>query len=185
VTTVLRLCLIVSALCFAASLAHAAPPRYPTKFTAGLHPLGAQISFTNGTPGGYRLMLDAAGRLHGWESGAAVWLGGGLNYGYGTYNLPGGHNPQIDLFAMFTFTTGRIGLMPFVKAGPVLDFLVAGGALSAVGGGVRFGGGLHYFITRNIGVGMETNFTLGGASGGGVSNFYGHWDFGFGMRAGL
>jgi hypothetical protein len=162
-----------------------APPRYPTKFILGMLPAGGQIAFNANTPGGYRLMIDGAGRVKGWSNGVGAWVGGALNYTYGTYNLGGYHNPQLWVFAAFTFQVARTGLMPYVNFGPAGDIIAAGGQVGG-GGGFRFGGGMAYFFTRNIGVAMDTHFTLGGGSfAGGPVGFYGHWDIGFGMKAGL
>jgi hypothetical protein len=51
------------------------------------------------------------------------------------------------------------------------------------GAGFRFGGGLDYWLVKNVGLGAETNFTLGGVGyPGGGSDFFGYWDFLLGVK---
>ncbi len=80
-----------------------------------------------------------------------------------------------------------IPIVPYVRAGLSGDLVYYPGA-GAIGGGpgAKIGGGVHYFLTRAVGLGAETAFTVGGASvsnGFGVAwGFFGLWDFTLGAR---
>jgi hypothetical protein len=49
---------------------------------------------------------------------------------------------------------------------------------------LRLGGGVHYYLFKWLGLGIETNFTFGPGffGNGGGTLFYGNWDFGLGAR---
>ena len=126
-----------------------------------------------------------------------LWLGGGFNYTFGTYGafaaLAGSHDIQFWAFAMLTMEKLlQIPLVPFVRAGITGDVFVYSNNANVTGGalGFRFGGGIHYYIIKQVGLGMETNFTVGpgfypapiACNAGSCVGFYGNWDFMFGAR---
>ena len=177
------------------------PFHYPGRFQVGLHPLGAQIAFGGLSPGGYKLAADLAGHLTD-VGKLGLWLGGGFDYTFGTYTFSfASHDVQLWAFVMLTFEKLlKLPLVPFARAGLAGDILLYSPASrSETGGGfgVRFGAGAHFYVLPQLGLGVETNFTIGGASYpvlpgcvhlsptgtlGGCAGFYGNWDFMFGAR---
>ncbi len=190
------LCSIVlsSSLAFAAEVQKSGPQVWPGKIQVGFHPLGGQISWNTSSVGGYKLVADIAGLIASPDK-LSIWLGGGINYTAGLYycyannntiaSYGCGHDVQLWVFAMITFEKliTKFPLVPFARIGLGGDALVYSGD---VGGAfmVRFGGGAHYYILKNIGLGFETNFTAG--PGFGLANrgtfIYGTWDFNLGAR---
>jgi hypothetical protein len=77
-----------------------------------------------------------------------------------------------------------IPLVPFVRVGLGGDVLFYNPTLGAFI--FRFGGGLHYYLLKWLGVGFETNFTFGPGFYNDFTHngtgFYGTWDFGLGAR---
>jgi hypothetical protein len=114
-----------------------------------------------------------------------LWLGGGMNYAAGFYTCyvnDCGGDLQLWAFVMLTFEKLiPIPLVPFARAGiggDVLFYASNAGAFI-----FRFGGGVHYYLLKWLGLGVETNFTFGpGFYPNGVTQFYGSWDFGLGAR---
>jgi len=162
------------------------PQVFPGKLQIGVHPIGWQQGFNDFTPSGYKLMADIAGLIAPVGFGG-VWLGGGLNYTVGFYscrrNADCGGDLQLWMFVMLTFEKLiPIPLVPFARAGAGGDVLfyndVAGAFI------LRVGGGVHYYLLKWLGLGLETNFTFGpGFFPNGVgTHLYGNWDFGLGAR---
>jgi hypothetical protein len=166
------------------------------RFTAGFDPIGVQSGFNGSSPSGYKIMGDFAGRLARPGFGG-VYLGGGLNfaegvYGCGVYVVNGfayandcGTDVQLWMFVMLTFERLiPIKLVPFFRAGAggeILGYNQYGNGGAFI---LRFGGGVHYYLLRWLGLGVQTNFTFGPGfypqPYGSV--FYGSWDFGIGAR---
>lgn len=157
------------------------------KLQIGFHPIGFQAGFTNYSPSGYKLTGDVAGLIAPTSFGG-LWLGGGLNYTYGFYscfNNTGncGHDLQLWAFVMLTFEKLiHIPLVPFARAGVGGDVLLYNATAGAFV--LRVGGGIHYYLLKWLGLGVETNFTFGpGFYPNGVGTaFYGNWDVGLGAR---
>lgn len=159
------------------------------KLQIGFHPIGFQVGFTNYSPSGYKLTGDVAGNIAALGSAGSLWLGGGLNYTYGFYycfagsGTDCGHDLQLWAFVMMTFEKAiKIPLVPFARAGVGGDVLVYNATAGAFV--LRFGGGVHYWLLKWLGLGLETNFTFGpGFYGGTIGTaFYGNWDFELGAR---
>jgi hypothetical protein len=194
-------------LLLAPSLAHAAevqksgPEVWPGKFQVGFHPLGWQTGFNGNSVSGYKLTADFSGLIASPEK-LSVWLGGGMNYTAGVYGCFGGgtvngvtfagdcgHDLQLWVFVMLSLEkiVTKIPLVPFVRmglGGDVLFYNDTAGAFI-----LRVGGGVHYWLFKFLGLGLETNFTFGpGFYGNGTgfghigTAFYGTWDFGLGAR---
>jgi hypothetical protein len=182
--------LTVAAALFAAAPAHAqvqtkGPEVFPGKIQLGVQPLGVQIGFGNRSPGGYKAFFDISGLIAS-PGKLSLWLGGGVNFTYGFYGCyvrDCGYDLQVWVFIMLTFEKLiPIPLVPFVRAGLGADVLfynaIAGAAV------MRVGGGAYYWLLRWLGVGMETNFTVGPGfyPNGAGTLFYGNWDVGLGVR---
>jgi hypothetical protein len=161
------------------------PEVFPGKLEASLDPAGFQAGFRERTPTGYKLHAEFAGQVAPVNFGG-VWLGGGLTFAHGTnacFVVSCGEDFGLWLFVMLTFEKLiPIPLVPFVRAGiggDVLFYDDIAGALA-----FRVGGGAHYYLLRWLGIGLQTNFTVGpGFYPRGVGSLlYGHWDFGTGVR---
>jgi hypothetical protein len=178
------------------------PQEWPGKFQVGFHPFGVQVRFDGLSTGGYHMDMDFSFRFLTLDK-VALWAGAGFNWTHPSYSC--GFNPtgcaydlQLWGFLMFTFEKlMRIPLVPFAQAGVGVDILPyptptagtqTGGALA-----FRIGGGVHYWIVKNVGLGAETHFAVGpgfypsialgtAPSGTNVSS-YGNWDFVLGARA--
>ena len=161
------------------------PELFPGKLQVGFHPLGFQTGFVDRTPSGYKLDADISGLIAP-ESFGGVWLGGGINYAagfYGCYVNDCGGDLQLWAFVMLTFEKLLpIPLVPFARAGVGGDVLFYGAVAGAFV--LRFGGGVHYYLLKWLGLGIETNFTVGPGfyPNGAGTLFYGNWDFGLGAR---
>ncbi len=164
------------------------------RFQLGIHPAGAQIRFDGLSVGGYKFMLDFSGKIKDTDK-LTLWFGGGFNYTLGTYDPPPSrHDLQVWAFVALTFEKLlKIPLVPFVRFGVGGDILLYELPIGNLSGGAfifRIGGGVHYYIIKQLGLGFETNFTFGpgfypAAIAGGIgstTSFYGNWDFGFGAR---
>jgi hypothetical protein len=190
----------------AANIQKSGPQVFPGKFQVGVHPVGFQVTFDDRSSGGYKFSADFSGLIKGFEK-ISLWLGGGVAYAHPTYSCFGGlgvgfgrgrgcaHDLQAWVFVRLTLEKiMKIPLVPYVQAGIGGDILVYSGD---IGGGVpvRVGGGIHYWLLKNLGVGMETNFSMGpgiypsavtvGGCGAGSANcigFFGNWDVGLGAR---
>jgi|GEM_PF-1918248 len=164
---------------------------FPGKFFATVHVLGVQTSLDIPTFPIYKMALNFGGKIA--DAGkVTIWLGGEINVG-GRENFA-----QIEpgIFVMITLEKLlSIPLVPFVRAG------IAGAAAvhydlnnsvnaNYTGGAVwlKVGGGMHYFVTKNIGLGGETGFGFGPGFARDNNNnlligFSGYWEFLAGMRA--
>jgi hypothetical protein len=161
------------------------PELFPGKLQVGFHPLGFQTGFANRSPSGYKLTADLSGLIAPVSFGG-VWLGGGINYAAGFYSCyvnDCGGDLQLWAFVMLTFEKLLpIPLVPFARAGVGGDVLFYSGIAGAFV--LRFGGGVHYYLLKWLGLGIETNFTMGPGfyPNGAGTHFYGNWDFGLGAR---
>ncbi|HEX9102162.1 MAG TPA: hypothetical protein VF997_08170 [Polyangia bacterium] len=178
----------------AAAPAHAqiqtkGPEVFTGKLQIGFHPIGFQTGFNGQSPSGYKLTADIAGLIAS-PGKLSLWLGGGVGYAAGFYScyvVNGvsncGGDLQLWAFVMLTFEKLLpIPLVPFARAGVGGDVLFYGNTAGAFV--LRVGGGVHYYLLKWLGLGLETNFTFGpGFYGGGAGTlFYGNWDFGLGAR---
>jgi hypothetical protein len=171
---------------------------WPGRFQVGLHPLGVQARFDGNSVSGYKFTGDVAGLLKSYDK-FSLWLGGGFNYTYGSLSYTfSNHDMQLWAFAMMTLEKLiHFPLVPFVRAGiggDILLYDVTGGSLTGGAFIIRVGGGAHYYVTKNIGLGVETNFTFGpgvypaavfggcGFGNNSCTSFYGTWDFLIGAR---
>jgi hypothetical protein len=165
------------------------------RFQFTFNPIGQQSGFNSNSPSGYKLIGDFSGLVKPVGFGG-IWLGGGLNYAAGEYGCyqyvatpaPYGNcggDLQLWVFVRLTFEKLiPIPLVPFFHGGLGGDILFYdqpgnGGAFA-----IRVGGGAHYYLFKWLGLGLETNFTIGPGS---LPNpvgaiFYGTWDFGLGAR---
>jgi hypothetical protein len=164
------------------------------KVWIGVHPIGG-AAFFNGDDGAiYKFGFDVLGRIAN-AGKLTLWLGGELNLG-GVANYA-----LIEPGIVFQLSFERllhIPLVPYVKTGFAggIDVYYGGSdvchdpngnpfpcnhAASAGDFWFKFGGGIHYFLTRNIGLGIETNFALGGHiydTGNGTGSYFrGYVDF--------
>jgi hypothetical protein len=190
--------LLLSARPAAADIQKSGPEVFPGKFSVGFHPIGVQAAFDSRSTGGYKLDTDFAGMLKSTDK-VSLWLGGGLSYAHPSYScgvaFAGcGNDIGFRLFVRITLEKLlKIPLVPYVEAGvggEILYFANVPNGFANTGGAVplRVGGGIHYFLLKNLGVGMETNFAfgpgiypaVGGTNCGGNNTtcigFYGHWD---------
>jgi len=189
----------------AAEIQKSGPQQYPGKFTLGVYPLGWQAAFDGASTGGYKFLVDFAAMVAS-PGKISIWIGGGLGYAHPTYSCAvngwGGcaHDIQFAFFLRLTLEKLlKIPLVPYVEAGLGGDILYYPSrfnlASNTGGGGVlRVGGGIDYFILKNIGLGVNTHFAAGGASypvaatggcGVGASTcgaFLGNWDFLIGAK---
>jgi hypothetical protein len=156
-----------------------------------VHPLGVQAWFNDDVAfrgigaarvvGVYKLMVDFAG-IVGRPGPLTVWLGGGFNVA--TAGSVGSTLVEPWMFVILSFERLiKIPLVPFVRFG------LSGGAIPqnpVVGTiGPKFGFGMHYWLTKNVGLGFETNFFFGAYlfdNNGLQAGFAGFWDFGAGAR---
>jgi hypothetical protein len=193
----------LSSLLLAAAVAAAAAPStaraaeiqksgkqvWPGKLMLGVQPLGFNVTFANPTVGIYKVNIDFAGKLAELDK-LTVWLGGEFNVGgQATYALiePG-------VFVLLSLEKLlQIPLVPYVRGG-----LLGGiGVLYNRGTGpngdatignfwVKVGAGIHYYLTKNVGLGGETNFGfgVGFATQNGVTGttFSGFWEVVTGAR---
>jgi hypothetical protein len=170
------------------------PELFPGRMQVGVTVLGVQAGFANFDPSGYKLTADFSGMIYAIKPGG-LWLGGGLNYTVGLFNncYPQGAintncGDDLTLWAFLMVTFEKlipIPLVPFVRAGLGGDVLFYGGTAGAFV--FRFGGGVHYYLLKWLGLGLETNFSLGPGFYGNANvnvgtGFFGTWDLGIGAR---
>jgi hypothetical protein len=173
-----------------ADIQKSGPEVFPGKFQVGAHIIGGQFGFTGFEASGWRLDFDFAGRVKEFEK-FSLWVGGGFHYTAGglyACGVVGCGGFQNDLgfwgFVEFSFEKmmDKIPLVPYVRAGPEFGLLYYGAAGGYVA--LRAQAGIHYWLTKNIGVGGEAGFSLGGgfypANLG--NGFYGVVDFLLGAR---
>jgi hypothetical protein len=182
------LAMVVLALTVAAAPARgeiqkSGPQVWPGKLQVGVHPFGGQFGFTGNEASGYKLTADIAGLLKEFDK-VSLWLGGGFNYAAGFFTCAGcGHDLQLWVFVELSLEKLlNIPLVPFFRAGPGGDVLIYGVTAGAFI--FRIGSGLHYFLTKNVGLGVEGSFSLGAGFYRGVigTAFYGEWDGTMGAR---
>jgi hypothetical protein len=177
------------------------PETWPGKVMIGLRPLGLQLQFnrawTVNTPpfytygvtdwALYKAAIDIEGIIAS-PSKVTVWLGGEINFG-GRGNLafiePG-------LFVQLTLEKLlKIPLVPMIRVGFAGQAYVPYGFTGATASGAvlfKVGFGIFYFVTKNVGLGVDTDWALGAGltkvvNGGGLNaGFTGYWDFLFGAR---
>jgi hypothetical protein len=167
------------------------------RFLLGIHPVGGQIRFEGLSVAGYKFSADFSGKIKETDK-LTLWLGGGLAYALGTYGFAfGNHGLSLNAFLTLTFEKlVKIPLVPFVRAGIGGDILLYSSTAGNLAGGAftfRVGTGVHYYIIKALGLGVETHFTFGPGfypsaitPGGGVGTntaFFGNWDFLAGLRA--
>jgi hypothetical protein len=165
------------------------------KVWIGVHPLGFATFFdSHGTEDTiYKFDFDILGHIA--DAGKlGLWLGGELNVGGASdYVLV---EPGI-VFQMTFEKLIPIPLVPHVRfglAGGIDNYLNQGVCYNRDGipfqcpGGIstagdfwfKFGGGVHYFIIRQVGLGLDTNFGLGAyiyKDNGTQTHFRGYVDF--------
>jgi hypothetical protein len=171
---------------------------WPGKFMLGANPIGLQFGFNDfGAPGNnatigvadhliYKFSLNFAGLIKSFDK-VSLWLGGEINAGGRGYlaMVEPGIFVQLGLEKLIT----KVPLVPLIRAGVSGPIYIPYGYPTAVVGGafqVKVGGGIYYFLTKNVGLGFDTNFgfgpgfvKVGGAVGVG---FAGYWDFGIGGK---
>jgi hypothetical protein len=158
---------------------------FPGKYQASIEPIGGQVGFTSRSPTGYKLFADFAGNVAGAGFGS-IWVGGQLDYSFGMsacYVVDCGADAALWVYVMLTFEKLiPIPLVPFARAGVGADLLLYSGLAYAIP--VHIGGGAHYYLLKWLGIGLETNVTLGPGlyPQGAGTLFYGHWDAGMGVR---
>lgn len=209
-------CLFALALALAPSVARAdiqksGPEVWPGKNDVSVH-LGFQTGLSSygtggGPPGGFKLFLDYSFRFQ--DGGAyTLWLNFGVNLVVGGGC---GATAGTNLFVCGTFSSGDavepfagvqlkfktpIPLVPYVKGNLIVDTIFQRHCGEyGVAVGARIGGGVKYFLTKMIGVGIDTGFSLGPAYYTGVSatcdvhnffpshtEFFATFDFGVGAE---
>jgi hypothetical protein len=207
----MRRALMVLALTAATSIGGAAhaeiqkwgPQVWPGRYQVGFHPFGAQVRFDGLSTGGYHMDIDFSLRFVSFEK-FAMWVGGGFNWAHPSYscrpfNSTGcAHDFQLWAFLMITFEKLiRFPLVPFVQAGiggDILPYTLTDGTTETGAAlAIRLGGGVHYWLIKNLGLGLESHFTAGpgfyptrmivGSGTGTTVASYGNWDIVFGARA--
>lgn len=157
------------------------PQVYPGKSEVSVH-LGfqngiASYNYGGGPPGGFRLLGDYSFRFMDsgsytlWiNAGFALTVGGGCDtrlngfggiYGCGGYATGNSIEPMAGVKMKFRTP---IPLVPYARLDAFFGYVFnryCDDNGFAFGG--RAAGGAKYFLNRNIGVGIETGFTLGGA----------------------
>jgi hypothetical protein len=171
------------------------PEVWPGKLQVGVHPIGGQYGFNdNREPSGYRGTVDIAGLLKQFDQ-VSLWLGGGVGFTHGGFVACAGCDNQVDFWVFVELSLEKlfnIPLVPFFRAGP------GGGVLLYTGDNnfgmftFRVGSGIHYFLTKNIGLGAEMNINLGAGFFNdcpagvqcrfGGTEFFGTWDGELGAR---
>jgi hypothetical protein len=152
-----------------AEIQKSGPEVWPGKIMLGVRPAGGGLVFdagggpgrlTPGLGGFYKVGIDIAGRLKEFSK-ASLWLGGEVNVGgRGNFAMiePG-------VFVMVTLEKLlNIPLVPLVSfgiSGPVYIPYGFNGAFLYGAFQVKFGGGVYYFLTKNIGVGADLHLGVG------------------------
>lgn len=173
---------------------------WPGRFQVGFHPFGIQVRMDGLSTGGYHMTADFQARVRELDK-VTIWAGGGFNWANPSYscglNLTGCAN-DIQLWGFVAFTFEKllhIPLVPLVRAGLAVDILPFGVAAGTLTGGalaLKVGGGLHYWIIRHFGIGIESAFAFGpgfypaaviGGPSGTNTSVYANWDFLIGARA--
>jgi len=160
---------------------------WPGKFQVGAHVIAGQFGFTGYEPSGLRFDFDFAGRLKEFEK-FSLWLGGGLHYtAGGAYNFYNGFQHELGIWAFVEISLDKlitqIPLVPYVRAG-LEGGLLYYGFYGYAGGffDLRIQSGVHYWLTKNIGLGAELGFAPGVGTYPTVVSFYGVLTAGLGAR---
>jgi hypothetical protein len=183
---------------FACSTARAAPIQTSGseefgRVWIGVHPIGGQVFFDR-EDSIFKFSFDVLGRIAN-AGGLTFWLGGELNVG-GVANYA-----LIEPGIVFQISFEKLIKIPLV---PHARFGFSGGVDNYYGSGtcytpgvglfpcnnysftagdfwVKLGGGLHYFIIKQVGLGIDTNFGLGvqiyDQNGARQTPFRGYFDF--------
>lgn len=145
-----------------AEIQKSGPEVWPGKLMLGVRPIGGGLVFGGGPGFGgvYKVGIDFAGRLKEFSK-ASLWLGGELNVGgRGNFAMV-----EPGVFVMVTLEKLlNIPLVPLVSfgiSGPVYIPFGFNGAYLYGAFQVKFGGGLYYFLTKNIGLGFDLHFGAG------------------------
>lgn len=160
----------------------------------GAHVVGGQVNMGVVGVTGWRVAVDANGVVYR-PGKLTLWVGGSFAFATAVPVVQPQHDVQLAAWAMLSFEKFlKIPLVPTVRAGFAVDFVIGDRIPTVYGGGFRFGGGVHYFVTPRIGVGVDMSFLLGGASYPGFvrgcvltgmssscSGFFGTWDLGAGV----
>jgi hypothetical protein len=177
----------------AAGIQKSGPQIWPGRLQVGVNLIGGQSGFNTFSISGYKLTTDISGLLKQFDP-MSLWLGGGFNYTAGVSNCfvgngffgdtTCGHDLQFWAFVMFAFDRLSIPLVPFVRVGLAADAIFLGDITTGGAFGLRFGAGVHYWLLRFLGLGIESNFTLGPSffDHNFDTRFYGTWDIGIGAR---
>ncbi len=172
----------------AADIQKSGPEVFPGNFQVGAHVIGGQFGFTGFETSGFRLQLDFAGRIKEFDK-FSLWVGGGIHYTAGGLFACAGCAAFQSEFGFWGFVEisleklmNKIPLVPYVRAGPdggLLYYGAAGGYFA-----IRFQAGIHYWLTKNIGLGGEAAFDVGAGFYPGAlpTGFYGTVDFELGAR---
>lgn len=191
------------------------PEVWPGKWMFGFHPFGFQAAFDPYSAGGYKLDIDIGYRVKEWSK-ISLWVGGMMSYTVPLYTCPYnqngrfgdiagcGHDIGFLLFVRLTFEKLlRLPLVPYIEVGLGADLLIYpahnGTSGTNIGAGIplRVGGGLHYWLLKNFGLGVETHFNFGpgiypsvggevitcGPGNSTCTAFFGYWDLLLGARA--
>jgi hypothetical protein len=163
------------------------PQEYPGKFELDAH-FGFTAGILGGTPGGFKHF--GVNTVIGGSGGAGCFYANGYYncgfFGYGTAIEPGAG-------IKIKFKIQQVPLVPYIKANAVFMGVVnryCGD--NGFGFGGRVGGGAKYFITKNIGLGIEVSSLFGPAFYTGYRNcgtffpshveFYWSFDVGIGAE---
>jgi hypothetical protein len=186
-STSLAMCVVLLAAQASAQIQTQGSQVFPGKLMIGFHPLGASVDF-RGDGGRYKFAADIAGRL-ATAGPLGIYLGGGLNYGVSPRATFTNHDVQVWAFVMLTMERLiKFPIVPYVQAGFGTDIFLVDSAYAIGTFAIRLGAGAHYWITKNVGLGLETHFTFGpefvAARGGlaAVTDGYGQFDFLVGAR---
>jgi hypothetical protein len=153
---------------------------FPGKMELSAH-IGAQSGLVGynggGTPGGFKFLADFSYHIESRFNGL-LWLNAGVNFvlGGGGCTLQGacgfgagGDTAEPHAGIKLKWKT-PIPLVPYMKADVVFIGIFARFCGdNGFSPGAAVGGGAKYFLTKNIGVGLETNFTFGPAFYGGTN----------------
>ena len=186
-STALALCVVLSAVPALAQIQTQGSEIFPGKLMIGFHPIGGSVDL-RGAGGSYKLAADIAGRL-ATAGPLGVYLGAGLDYSVSPMALYTSHDVEVWAFVMLTMERLiNFPIVPYVQAGVGTDIFLNDSAYSAGTFAIRLGAGAHYWITKNVGLGLETHFTFGPeflVARGGIpaQEFgYGQWDILVGTR---
>jgi len=162
--TLIVLSVLLAAGAARAEIQKSGPEVWPGKVMLGVRPLGFAL-IDGGGPGFgaiYKVGLDFAGRLKEWSK-ASLWLGVEANVGA----RPNLATLEPGVFVTVTFEKLlKVPLVPLVSfglSGPVYVPFGFRGAFAYGAFQAKLGGGVYYFITKNVGLGVDLH--VGGGLG--------------------